>query len=157
IAFGFNTFNTIQAGVDAASVGSTVGVLAGTYPESVTVNKTVTILGAQNGVNPSTGRTAGDSAEAVVQATGGNAFTVSAPNVTIDGFSITTGAGGVYGVAETTPVVGTIVRDNFIYGLTGGLGVAIASGSSGFQVTGNEIFDNYAGVYLSNNAFGGTV
>jgi hypothetical protein len=157
IAFGFNTFNTIQAGVNAASVGSTVGVLAGTYPESVTVNKTVTILGAQNGVNPSAGRTAGDSAEAVVQATGGNAFTVSAPNVTIDGFSITTGAGGVYGVGETTPVVGTIVRDNFIYGLTGGLGVAIASGSSGFQVTGNEIFNNYAGVYLSNNAFGGTV
>jgi parallel beta-helix repeat protein len=157
IAFGFNTFNTIQAGVDAASVGSTVGVLAGTYPESVTVNKTVTILGAQNGVNPSTGRTAGDTNEAVVQATGGNAFTVSVPNVTIDGFSITTGAGGVYGVGETTPVVGTIVRDNFIYGLTGGLGVAIASGSSGFQVTGNEIFNNYAGVYLANNAFGGTV
>jgi parallel beta-helix repeat protein len=157
IAFGFNTFNTIQAGVNAASVGSTVGVLAGTYAESVTVNKTVTILGAQNGVNPSSGRTAGGAAEAVVQATGGNTFTVSAPNVTIDGFSITTGAGGVYGVGETTPVVGTIVRDNFIYGLTGGLGVAIASGSSGFQVTGNEIFNNYAGVYLSNNAFGGTV
>jgi parallel beta-helix repeat protein len=157
IAFGFNTFNTIQAGVNAASAGSTVGVLAGTYAESVTVNNSLKILGAQNGVNPSAGRTAGGSAESLVQATGGDAFTVSAPNVTIDGFSITTGAGGVYGVRETTPVVGTTVHDNFIFGLTGGLGVAIASGSSSFQVTGNDISNNYAGVYLSNNAFGGTV
>ena len=82
---------------------------------------------------------------------------MSTSGVTIDGFSITAGTGGVYGVGEITGVVGTTVRDNFISGFTGGLGVAIASGSSGFQVLSNEIFNNYAGVYLSNNAFGGTV
>src|SRR5262249_30581014 len=49
------------------------------------------------------------------------------------------------------------VRDNFVHGFTNSLGIAMASGSTGFQIAGNEIFNNYAGVYLSNNASNGTV
>ena len=156
IAFGFNTFDTIQEGVDAASVGGTVGVLAGTYPESVSVNKAVSVLGPQDGVNPQAGRTPGGPAEAVVQATNGSAFVVVASGVTIGGLSITAGTGAILGVSETTSVTDTVVRNNFIYDLPS-LGVAIASGSSGFQVVGNEVFNNYAGVYLSNAATGGTI
>jgi SdrD B-like domain/FG-GAP-like repeat/Right handed beta helix region len=152
-----STDSTIQRGVDAASAGDTVNVEAGTYAESVTVGKPLTILGAQSGVNPAAGRIAGGPNESLVQATGGAAFRISAPSVTVRGFSVTAGAGAVHGIAETTPLGGTTVRENFVYGFTGSLGVALAAGSFGFQITDNDIFNNYAGVYLSNGAFGGLV
>src|SRR5262249_52739299 len=88
-----STDSTIQRGVDAASAGDTVTVEAGVYNESVAVNKPLTFLGAQSGVNPANGRVAGGPNESVVQATGGAAFRISAPSVTIRGFSITAGAG----------------------------------------------------------------
>lgn len=43
---------TIQAAVNQVSAGGTVYVAAGTYAESVNVNKSVTILGANAGVSP---------------------------------------------------------------------------------------------------------
>lgn len=55
IAFSFNTFNTIQQGVDAASAGSMVGVFAGTYAENVTIAKSLTLAG----VGPATILSAG--------------------------------------------------------------------------------------------------
>ena len=47
-----------QEGVDLVTTGGTVNVAAGTYAESVAVNKSVSILGAQDGINPRDGRTA---------------------------------------------------------------------------------------------------
>jgi parallel beta-helix repeat protein len=44
-------FTSIQAAVDAAHAGDTIRVLPGTYNESVTVDKQLTILGAQSDVN----------------------------------------------------------------------------------------------------------
>src|SRR5262249_43247284 len=67
------------------------------------------------------------------------------------------GVGAGFGIAETGPLVGTTIRDNFVHGFTDVLAVAIGAGSSGFEISGNEIFNNFAGVYLSNGAFGGTV
>src|SRR5882724_1508308 len=46
---------TIQAAINKASTGDTIHVAAGTYlelaPGSLTVNKTLTLLGAQNGTD----------------------------------------------------------------------------------------------------------
>lgn len=42
-------FDTIQAAVDAASAGYTISIAAGTYSESVTINKALTIQGAGAG------------------------------------------------------------------------------------------------------------
>lgn len=147
---------TINAAVAATDAGGTVNVLPGTYSEAVVVGKALTLRGAQAGAAVA-GRTAGGAAESVLQATGGAAVTVTASGVAVDGFTLTAGTNTARGVEETTAVVGTAVRNSFVSGFTTGLGVAVAAGSSGFAVTGNELFGNYGGVYLSANATNGTV
>jgi hypothetical protein len=85
------TFTTIQLAINAANPGDTILVDAGTYNESVTVNKSVTLLGANAGVNPNTG-TRG--AETIVEPGPNSSFDtssvilVTASNVTIDGFTV---------------------------------------------------------------------
>ena len=149
------TTPSIQRGIAAATAGDTVNVAAGTYLESVTVNKSVTVLGAQAGLNPA-GRT-NPALESIVSAPSGtNGFSIGASNVTVRGFTVTTAGGGVYGVAETTPVTGTVIDRNIVSGF-GGLGIALAAGSSGAAVTENDVSNNYAGIYLSTGASNVTV
>src|SRR5437016_2583040 len=85
---GAATYSTIQAAVNAAVNGDTITVDPGIYNELVTVNKSVTLLGAQVGVdarNPA--RTGLPATESVVDGNNGStAFDVTASNVTIDGF-----------------------------------------------------------------------
>ena len=85
------TFTTIQAAVNTAIAGDTVKVCAGSYVETVTVNKTLTIQGAQMGVDART-RVAVAGTESVVAGPGGG-FNVSANNVSINGFTIKNAAG----------------------------------------------------------------
>jgi Ca2+-binding RTX toxin-like protein len=78
-ATGNSVYSTIQSAVDAATAGETIGVAAGTYHETVAVNKGVTIDGANAGVS-GTGSRGGES---VV-----DAFYVTGANVTIDGLKV---------------------------------------------------------------------
>src|SRR5947208_8203026 len=48
---GVNIFSTIQAAVNAASPNDTINVADGTYSESVTVDRTLTIQGNQFGAD----------------------------------------------------------------------------------------------------------
>src|SRR5690349_21616061 len=48
-------YSTIQAAVNAANPGDVIQVDAGTYPESVTINKALTLDGANAGVHPAVG------------------------------------------------------------------------------------------------------
>ncbi len=57
-------FKTIQKAVSTAAAGGTIHVAAGTYVEDITVNKSLTILGPNDTVNPNTGTRV---AEAVLQ------------------------------------------------------------------------------------------
>src|SRR5690349_7939976 len=59
------THASIQAAVNAAAPGDTVRVCPGTYAETVTINKTLTLLGARNGVDART-RAAAPGQESVV-------------------------------------------------------------------------------------------
>ena len=92
--FGTNAFATIQSGVNGVQAGGTVDVTAGTYAESVTVNKSVTLLGVEQSVDPrATGTAARPAGESIVEppsdlSSNGNVFTVTANNVTIAGFDI---------------------------------------------------------------------
>ncbi len=80
----------IQEGVNDVTTGGTVNVLDGTYAENVVVNKSVTLIGA-NDVNPVPGRTG---AETIVEPgltssfDTDSVFLVTASNVTIEGFTI---------------------------------------------------------------------
>ena len=75
------TFATIQAAVAAAANGDTIVVDAGIYAENLTIDKAVTILGANAGI----AGTATRGAETIIQGT----TTVSALGpVTIDGIEV---------------------------------------------------------------------
>jgi hypothetical protein len=75
-------YSTIQAAVNASNAGATIFVGAGTYAEKVTVNKSLTIQGEDSAT------TILDYGDANYIATGGNAFTITADNVSISKFKI---------------------------------------------------------------------
>jgi len=84
-------FATINYAISKAQNGDTIYVDAGTYSEDIIVNKSVTILGAKNGMNPGTLLTRG--AESIIVP--GTADPVNrtivrlqASNINIDGFTI---------------------------------------------------------------------
>jgi hypothetical protein len=77
-------YPTIQAAVDDGNC-KTVRVAPGAYPESVTVSRSVTLQGAQAGQDARS-RRAGR--ESVVGGGTPATFTISADNVTIDGFTL---------------------------------------------------------------------
>jgi hypothetical protein len=116
---------TIQEAINQASPGDTIAVAAGTYPESaaspLSVNKTVTLCGAQNGVDA---RTRGG-AESIISNSRGTI--VSADNVVVNGFTLE-------GNTNT----------NFVYGLD------MAQGTTGTQVLNNIVQNNIAGIGLAN-------
>ena len=161
------TFSTIQAAVTAASSGDTIQVCAGTYNENVSITKSLTLLGAQSGVD-ARGRSAAESI--VTPAAPGTAtFTIAFSGlITVDGFSFVGGSAGVQGCIYTN--VGPnnnmqIVNNRFsgystqaIWLNRGGTdmtidknvmdGSNIASGSQAIFFNGPQ---DYSGLYFTNN------
>src|SRR6185436_2025385 len=80
------TFPTISSAVASASAGDTITVCPGVYPELVQVDKELTILGAQSGVDART-RAVPVTSESIV-GSGDGAFQILANKVVIDGFTI---------------------------------------------------------------------
>lgn len=96
------SFSTIQAAVTAAAANATIYVCAGTYNETVTIDKNLTLLGAQFGV-PAAGR-ANPAAETIVtSATSAFTYAATATTGTINGFDIQ----GTTGTQNGIVVVGT--------------------------------------------------
>lgn len=125
---------SIQSAVNAAHSGDTITVCAGTYHELVTVNKQLTLLGAQAGVDArSATRTGLPATESVVDGNSGTtSFYVTANDVTINGFT----------------VQGATIDNVF------GAGIVLGGGTSGAHVVYNIIQNNIAGLFLSNAAGG---
>jgi hypothetical protein len=48
-------YTTIQAAINASSAGDTINVAAATYVEEITIDKALTLLGPNAGINPNTG------------------------------------------------------------------------------------------------------
>lgn len=150
------TYCSIQAAIDAPNTmnGHTLQVGAGTYPEIITVNKELTILGPNVGVNPNT---TGRVAEAIITYPTGlsgyaQMMTVIADNVSIDGFSFdgkdylaVDGTSGIIGYGNNIDVKNNIVS-NFNY-----ISVWFSSyhpnyptpGGNGFYRSDIDVMNNY--------------
>jgi hypothetical protein len=114
---------TLQYAINQASAGDTINVAAGTYTVAglVLVNKTLTLRGAQAGVDART-RAA---AESILSNSQG--MSVSASGVVIDGFTIqdsTNGAFTGYGVWLNPGVDGTQFVNNIVQNNIAGLALA---------------------------------
>jgi len=128
---GFDAFSSIQDAIKAVADGGTVNVAAGTYNEAVSLNKTVTVLGAQAGVDA---RTRSGVPESIVSNVGG-AFQISADNVTIDGFTISDSAGAginIAPVASGYQVLNNVITNNSI---------GIYANSDGAALIEHNLFD----------------
>lgn len=123
-------FATINAAIAAASNGDTINVAAGIYAESVLVNKSLTINGAQAGVLGvnQVGATS------LVSGLGANSygFIVAASNVTINGFYIQLSPANSAGIGIAPPISGVT-----------------PSTISNVQILNNVIENNAFGLYLT--------
>ena len=124
---GLPTFTTIQAGVDAAAPGDVVRVCPGSYPEYVTVNKTLVLRGPKWGV---TGWSrSGTGGEAVIDPPDLPDPAYIPPGVTLN-------ADG-------------IVFDGFlVQGVVENAGIYTTPAFSGYQIRNNRVRNNVFGVYL---------
>lgn len=145
----------IQRGVNAATAGDSVNVEDGDYNENVTVNKSLSLKGANAGTIGSGTRTA----ESHVFTLGNQnaVFTVSSSNVSIDGFSIdgddpalsgvslTSGddTNVAYGVRPSAAFSGLTIQNNIIQRVQ--IGFRGDNASSGNLITRNW-FDS-VGIY----------
>src|SRR6266581_5138030 len=123
-------FTTIQDAVNAAASGDIILVCAGTYleiaPGPLTINKTLTLLGAQNTVDARNPR----GAESVIADAQGTS--VSASNVVIDGFTVQNSVAPAFtgfGIWLNPGVSGTQILNNIIQGNIVGIGLANGNGS----------------------------
>jgi hypothetical protein len=119
---------TLQAAINKASAGDTINVEPGIYAYTgvVNVNKTLTLKGAQAGVDARSRF----EVESILQNTGG--LYVTANDVVIDGFVVQFSTSGAFT----------------------GYGIALGAGTSGAHVINNIIQDNIIGLGLANNPTG---
>src|SRR6188472_2792703 len=120
------SYATVQSAVNAAAAGDTIKVCAGTFNEFVTINKTLTLLGAQAGVDGrNVSRTGSPSTESVMVGNSGTtSFVVTAADVRIDGFTIQdstnasqSGAAVIFNGAATGTLLANNIIQNSIVGL----------------------------------------
>lgn len=117
----------IQHAINAATTGSIINVLPGTYNENVNVNKAVSILGT----NPTTTRIVGVSGTS-------NAVTFSTNNATVSGFTIT----HEYTVSELAAWNDASINN---------AGVTFDQGTTGNTLSNSVVTLNRNGVYLNNS------
>lgn len=114
---------TIAAALVSASSGDTISVSDGSYAESVTIDKAITLRGAKAGF-PGAGRLAvGGESVIVGQSAGGEAaITIVAAGVTVEGLWVTNVASpgaSLTGIRVKGSASGAVVRENVVAGLDG--------------------------------------
>ena len=109
---GYSAFTTIQAAVNAVAAGGTVTVAAGTYPETVTISKALTLNGAQMGVlGANASGTQRSGSESLVKA-----MAITASDVIVNGFSLTNNGIQMDLNNPPTAASGIVVENNIFSG-----------------------------------------
>ena len=121
-------YTTIQAAINAANNGDTIKVADATYNEAVDINKSLTLQGAQAGVDA---RTRSGSESTITNSCG--PVRIEADNVTLDGFT-------VEGSTDPDPctLAGIWMNPSF------------SSTQGGAQILNNIVQNNISGIELDN-------
>jgi serralysin len=152
------TFDLIQDAIDAASDGFRIVALAGTFNENLTVDKDVTIEGANDGIAGTGAR----GPETIID--GG--INVTADGVTIDGVTVLdaiTGPGapwpsGIYLDGDDFTLVNSVMNGAGAPTNGGGDNSAILTGTVTGLDVGNNLFQGYViGMYISGGTTSGSV
>ncbi|TFH47453.1 MAG: hypothetical protein E4G94_00010, partial [ANME-2 cluster archaeon] len=139
-------YTSIQAAVDNATAEDTIEVRSGIYYENVDVNKQLILRGVDIG-----------SGKPVVDANGnGNAITLNANGITLDGFTTINASGypfaGIRIVSNNNILSNNTASDNSLYG------IYLFSSSNNNTLSNNTAANNTNGIYLfssSNNMLSG--
>jgi Ca2+-binding RTX toxin-like protein len=145
---GHGGYASIQSAIDASSDGDTIIVASGTWTETLNVNKDVTILGANHGVDGTGAR----GAESVID----GQIRINAAGATIDGFKLVGAAAGSLGTTAVEVKADGFALLNSV--LQGSGDTAIITGSvSGLDI-GRNLFKGYGiGVYVSGGGTAGAI
>ncbi len=142
----YHPYATLASAVSRVTAGGTIHVAAGTYTGDVIINKALTLVGPNEGTDPTT-----DDRDAEATITG--QINVYASDVTVDGFTITNPAlnpgspttiKGVH-VYSSGPVIGDIVLQNNIVtdinnlGAKGAYGIMVQGTTDGVTILANDI------------------
>lgn len=130
----------IQSGIDMALAGGTVNVVAGTYSESLTISKALTL----NGANQGTAGNGSRSSESIIDPSSNLVgLTISSDNVTVDGFQFgTSSVSSNITNGIVTSNTGSTIQNNIIY--ANSIGVLASGASTGTVSINNNLIDMLA-------------
>ncbi len=153
-------YDALQAAIEAASPGDIIVVLAGTYNEDIVIDRQLTLLGANAGVNAVTGKRG---SESIIDGGDTTAITISADGVIVDGFTLD---GGITLDDAANPISGGTISNNVITGADSSvepikaqngirLGWDTGLGVDGFTIENNTITNSHEkGIRFANTKLG---
>lgn len=130
---------SIQAGVNYSNPGGTVNAKAGIFSENVAVNKALTVQAASAPVIDCGGA-------------GGDGVTLSANNVTIDGFEIRNCDNGISGQTSNSTIRDNVIHDNTNAPGYAGVGILLWGDNDDNQIVDNTVHNNdRQGVFIGHD------